>query len=148
MSRALIARNTDLRRLEDEGYTLRIVDDAYLLVENVPYVTAQGVVEEGTLVMELTLSGDLTVAPDKHVAHWTGEFPYEASGNKLLALIHEQTAKSSVSESIPPAYQLSAKPDDGYKDYYHKVSTYVDILGAVDIQASARRELTTWIMAA
>ena len=30
MSRALIARNRDLRSLEDEGYTLRIVDDAYL----------------------------------------------------------------------------------------------------------------------
>ena len=128
MSRALIARNADLKRLEDEGYTLRIVDDAYLLVENVPYVTAQGGVEEGTLVMELTLSGDLTVAPAKHVAHWTGEFPYEASGSKLLALIHEQATKGSLSESIPPAYQLSAKPDGGYKDYHHKATTYVDIL--------------------
>ena len=41
MSHALIARNKDLRRLQDEGYTPRIVDEAYLLVENVPYVTAQ-----------------------------------------------------------------------------------------------------------
>ena len=56
MSRALIARNRDLRRLEDEGYTLRIIDDAYLMVENVPYVTAQSQVEEGALVMELTLT--------------------------------------------------------------------------------------------
>ena len=41
MSHALIARSRDLRRLQDEGYTLRIVDQAYLLVDNVPYVTAQ-----------------------------------------------------------------------------------------------------------
>lgn len=128
MSRALIARNRDLRTLEDEGYTLRIVDEAYLLVDNVPYVTAKGEVDEGTLVMELTLSGDLTVTPANHVAHWAGEFPYEANGNKLLALLTEDAGKSSLAGSLPPAYQLSAKPDGGYRDYYHKVTTYVDIL--------------------
>ena len=67
MSRALIARNRDLRSLEDQGYTLRIVDDAYLVVENVPYVTAQGEAQESALVMELTLSGDLTVRPAQPV---------------------------------------------------------------------------------
>ena len=128
MSHVLIARNTDLRELEKEGYTLRIVDDGYLLTENVPYVTADGEVHEGTLVMELTLSGDLTVPPTTHVAHWTGEVPYDASGSKLLALIHENARKSLLSESIPLTYQLSAKPDDGYRDYHHKVTTYVDIL--------------------
>ena len=128
MSHALIARNADLRRIEEEGYTLRIVDHAYLLIENVPYVTADGEVQEGILVMELTLSGDRAVSPTTHVAHWAGEFPYDASGNKLLALIRENAKKSSLSELIPPAYQLSAKPDDGYRDYYHKVTTYVELL--------------------
>ena len=128
MSHALIARNSDLRKLEKEGYTLRIVDDGYLLIENVPYVTAHGEVREGTLVMELTLSGDLTVPPTTHVAHWTGEFPCDASGTRLLVLIQENAKKRSLSESIPPAYQLSAKPDDGYRDYHHKVSTYLEIL--------------------
>ena len=128
MSRALIARNTDLRKLEEEGYTLRVVDDAYLLIENVPYVTAQGDVQEGSLVMELTLSGDCTVQPTKHVAYWTGEFPYEANGDKLLALVIEDAGKDSLCDSILPVYQFSAKPDDGYKNYHHKVTTYVDIL--------------------
>ena len=128
MSRALIARNRDLRDLEDEGYTLRIADGAYLLVENVPYVTVQLAVEEGTLVMELTLSGDLTGRPASHVAYWAGEFPYEAGGTKLLALLTEGAVKASLSDSLPPAYQLSAKPDGGYRDYHHKVTTYVDIL--------------------
>lgn len=128
MSHALIVRNADLRKLEKEGYTLRIVDDAYLLIENVPYVTVHGAVHEGILVMELTLSGDLTVRPATHAAHWTGEFPYDASGNKLLTLIHENSKKGSLSGSIPPTYQLSAKPDGGYRDYHHKVTTYVEIL--------------------
>jgi len=60
MSHALIARSNDLRRLQDEGYTLRIVDQAYLLVKHVPYVTAQCEVHEGTLVMKLTLSDATT----------------------------------------------------------------------------------------
>ena len=128
MSRALIARNQDLRCLQDEGYSLRIIDEGYLLVENIPYVTPQGDVQEGSLVMDLTLSGDTTVPPTTHVAYWTGEFPHYASGKKLLALIHESTVKSTLSDSIPPAYQFSAKPDNGYRDYHHKVTTYVDIL--------------------
>ena len=128
MSHALIALNTDLRKLEEEGYTLRIVDDGYLLTENVPYVTVHREVHEGTLVMELTLSGNLTVPPNTHVAHWTGEFPYDASGNKLLTLIQENANKESLSGSISPTFQFSAKPDGGYKDYHHKVTTYVEIL--------------------
>ena len=128
MSHALIARNADLRRLEEEGFTVRIVDDGYLQIENVPYVTAQGDVQDGILVMDLTLSGDRTVPPTTHVAYWAGEFPYEASGQKLVALIHEGTEKSLLSKLIPPAYQLSAKPTGGYRDYHHKVTTYVDII--------------------
>ena len=129
MSHALIARNSDLRQLQEEGYTLRIVDGGYLLTGNVPYVTARGDVQEGTLIMELTLSGDLTVPPTTHVAHWSGEFPYDAGGNKLLALIHDNTKRGSLSTLLPPAYQLSAKPDGRYRDYHHKVATYVEILG-------------------
>ena len=128
MSHALIARNADLKKLETDGYTLRIVDKGYLLIENVPYVTVHSEVREGTLVVELTLSGDLTVRPTDHVAHWTGEFPYDASGNKLLALIHENAKKDSLPKWILPTYLLSAKADGGYKDYHHKVTTYVEIL--------------------
>ena len=144
MSRALIARNPDLRRLEDEGYSLRIVDDAYLLVENVPYVTRERDVHEGSLVMELTLSGDRTVRPGNHVAHWTGEFPHCADGSKLVALIHENRRKRTLSESVPPAYQLSAKPDDGYRDYHHKVTTYVELLSREARQISLDSTAQQW----
>ncbi|MBC9867486.1 MAG: ThiF family adenylyltransferase [Opitutae bacterium] len=131
MSRALIARNRDLRRLEDEGYTLRIVDEAYLLIDNVPYVTVNGEVQESALILHLTLSGEETVLPADHIAHiayWVGEFPYEANGEKLLALIKGDAKRMSLSDSLPTVYELSAKPDYGYSDYYHKVSTYVEIL--------------------
>ena len=144
MSHAQIARSQDLRRLQDEGYTLRIVDEAYLLVENVPYVTAQGEVHEGTLIMDLTLNDDITVPPTTHVVHWTGEFPHYANGDKLLTLIHERKAKRMVSDSIPHAYQLSAKPDGGYRDYHHKATTYVEILGREARQLDPNATAQQW----
>ena len=145
MSHALIARSRDLRRLQDEGYTLRIVDQAYLLVDNVPYVTAQGEVHEAVLVMNLTLSNDLTVPPDTHVANWTGEFPHCANGEKLIALLHESAGKSSLSDSLPPVFQFSAKPDGGaYRDYHHKVTTYVEILGSEARQLDPNATAQQW----
>ena len=128
MLHALIARSTDLHRLQEDGYTLRIIDGGYLVIDNIPYVTASREIQEGSLIMELNLSGDVTAPPTSHVAYWTGEFPHRADGTKLDALLHENTRKSSISRSIPPVYQLSARPDNGYTDYHHKVSTYVDIL--------------------
>ena len=129
MSHALIARSNDLKLLQSEGYTLRIVDQAYLLIEDVPYVNAQSEVSEAALLMDLTLSGDVTVQPGHHIAYWTGGFPHRANGKKLIALLHEDARTTSLSPSLPSTYQFSAKPDDKYTDYHHKVTTYVEILG-------------------
>ena len=144
MSHALIARSPDLRRLQDDGYTLRIVDQAYLLVDNVPYVTAQGEVHEGALVMDLTLNNDVTVKPNTHVTNWTGEFPCCANGEKLLALLAEGAGTTSLSDSLPPVYQFSAKPHGGYEDYHHKVSTYVEILGREARQLDPNATAQQW----
>ena len=144
MSHAPIARSTDLRRLQDEGYTLRIVDEAYLLVENVPYVTAQDEVHEATLVMDLTLNDDITVKSANHVAHWTGGFPCRANGEKLVALLAEGARKASLSDSLPPVYQFSAKPRGGYSDYHHKVTTYVEILGREARQLDPNATAQQW----
>jgi len=145
MSHALIARSSDLRRLQDEGYTLRIVDQAYLFVDNVPYVTAQGEVNKAALVTSLTLSDGLTVTPDTHVAHWTGEFPHCANGEKLIALLDEGTVKSSLSDSLPTAFQFSAKPDGGaYRNYHHKVTTYAEILGREARQLDPNATAQQW----
>ena len=74
--------------------------------------------------MNLTLSDDLTVPPDNHVAHWTREFPYRANREKLIALLDESAGKSQLSDSLLPVFQFSAKPDGGaYRDYHHKVTT-------------------------
>ena len=127
MSRELIALSPDLRALEADGYCLRIADDALLVIDRVPYVTASREVQRAELVMPLTLRGDATTKPDDHVAYWTGEHPHHANGKTLDALLVPYSVPVHMSRTFPSVLQFSAKAD--YQDYRHKVRTYVEILG-------------------
>ena len=126
MSRELIARSTDLTSLEANGYSLRIVDDAYLVVDRVQYVTASRQVGQAELIMVLTLQGDRTATPGDHVAYWSGTHPYRANGTTLDALLLPSSQRTSVCPSFPSVLMFSAKTN--YRDYFHKVTTYVGIL--------------------
>ena len=127
MSRGLIDRSPDLRTLEAKGYCLRIADDAFLVIDRVPYVTAAKEVQRAELVMVLTLRGDATAKPCDHVAYWAGKHPCLADGRKLDALLEPNSVRQSVSPSFPSVLMFSAKAD--YQNYHHKVTTYVEILG-------------------
>ena len=127
MSRGLIARSPDLRTLEAKLYSLCIVDDAFLVISGVPYVTATQQVQRAELVMILTLRGDKTAKPGDHVAYWSGEHPHRSDGRKLDALLAPNSGRESVSPSFPSVLMFSAKAD--YRDYHHKVTTYAEILG-------------------
>lgn len=126
MSRELIDHSDDLGRLEAEGYKLRIVDDAYLVIDGVEYVTPAGKEGVGQLMMPLTLQGNTTVKPDTHVAYWEGERPHRAGGGPLEALLMPDASPQDAGPSFPAVFMFSAKSD--YRDYHHKVSTYVELL--------------------
>ena len=126
MSHELIDRSPDLRKLSDTGYCLRIVDDAFLVVGEVPYVTATNAVQRAELIMVLTLGGNTTAQPADHVAYWSGEHPYHANRNSLDALLVPNASRTNLCPSFPSVLMFSAKAP--YRDYFHKVSTYVDIL--------------------
>ena len=126
MSRGLIARSPDLRALEAERYSLRIADDAFLVIDGVPYVTVARKVQRAELIMILTLKSDTTTKPSDHVAYWSGEHPHHADGRTLDSLLVPDSGRNLVSPSFPSVLMFSAKAD--YRDYYHKVTTYVEIL--------------------
>jgi hypothetical protein len=127
MSKPRISLSPDLQRLRDEGFNIEI-RATYLLLKDVPYVTASRQVKCGTLVSTLTMGGDVTVAPDTHVAMFVGEYPCDSNGAELEAI------KSSGPQQLAPDlyidFQFSSKPYDGapYSDYYHKMTSYVAIL--------------------
>ena len=124
MSHELIARSTDLTRLKEERYSISITDDAYLKIDGVPYVTAGNTIACASLLMAMTLNGGVAGKPPDHVAYWTGELPHRANKSSL----EDKIGGSSGSQigSVGNVLMFSARAD--YKDYHHKVVTYVELL--------------------
>lgn len=141
MSRALIARNPDLRRLRDEGYSVE-VRGAHLLVHDIPYLDGQGQVQRGTLVSTLAMAGnDRTASPDTHVAHFIGAHPHQRAGGEITAIKHA-SGRATLAEGITIDHSFSNKPPQGYPDYHAKMTRYIAIISAeaqsVDPTATAK----------
>jgi hypothetical protein len=139
MSQRLIARSPDLKKLQDEGYDIS-TRDAVLIVRDVPYLTSEGQVKRGTLVTTLVLADDVTVNPvDDHVAFFAGDKPHLAAGAAIPHIIGENLEQTY--GSVEVQFQLSSKPQpEGtkYRDYHHKMATYVRLLSgpAKNVEAS------------
>lgn len=140
MSRRLISRSPDLRRLQEEGYEVE-VRDGYLVVGHIPYVNAERQVKLGTLVSTLSLAGDMTAQPDTHVVNFVGEAPCDSLGRQL-GRIMAGSGQRTLAPDLVVDHMFSSKPPTGYGDYYEKVTTYAQILAApamaLDTTATAR----------
>jgi hypothetical protein len=140
MSRELISRSSDLKRLQDEGYDIE-ERAGYLLVQHIPYVNANREVKYGTLVSKLELSGDATTKPSDHVAYFDGETPCDRDG-QILNKILNSSGHQDFGNGVVAEHTFSSKPTDGYQDYYEKMTTYVIMLAgqaqAIDPDATAK----------
>jgi len=126
MSRALFSRNPDLKRLLDEGYFVQ-QQGGYLVMREVPYVDARREARIGTLISSLTLAGDQTRTPDTHVVHWDGDFPCHADGSRIQGISHAAGA-FDLGHGLKATHSFSSKPDGGYTDYHHKMTSYANII--------------------
>jgi hypothetical protein len=140
MSHPLINHSPDLRRLREEGYDIEIRAD-HLLVKQVPYVTAERVVERGILVSDLTTSGITTTPNPYHVVWFVGSIPCDNHGRALDEIISQRT-DMSIGGNLAASCSFSRKPAEGYPDYYAKMTGYVNILlgyaQAIDPSVTAR----------
>jgi hypothetical protein len=141
MSRQLISRNHDLRRLLDEGYKIEVRSNL-LLVHSVPYVNSRREVALGTLVSELTtVSPGVLGRPATHQIHFIGEHPCKPDGSELVQIKHS-SGRFPLADQIEAQHYFSNKPRTGYADYYEKVTTYVRVISnqarAIDPKADAR----------
>jgi hypothetical protein len=140
MSRGLISRSPDLKRLRDEGYDVK-VRSGHLLIGDVAYVNARREVKRGILVSTLALAGDITAKPDTHVAYFVGDHPCHADGREIEQ-IKNPSGGRALAEGVVVNHTFSAKPIDPYSDYHAKMTTYVAILEgparAIDPTATAR----------
>lgn len=126
MSQQLISRSPDLKQLRDEGYDIEI-RSGHLLVKSIPYVNSGKEVRRGTLVTPLgDISGDVTHQPSEHTAYFIGDHPCRADGALIEGIRHSSETKS-LARGVVVNHMFSAKPkpDGRYRDYHHKMTTYV-----------------------
>jgi hypothetical protein len=114
----------DLQRLVDEGYV--ITDQgAYLILDNVPYVTQARLIERGALICaydekQVRVTGD-------HTVYFTGPVPFRDDQTSLVpAMMADETVQSIAGRTVQ--CRLSNKPDDVelmLANYYNKLTHYV-----------------------
>lgn len=131
MSRRLISRSADLRRLREQGYAVDVVG-GNLLLRDIPYVAPDGTVQYGILVSPLNLAGDTTVAPQDHVARWCGQKPHDAAGQPLDRVVNGPVQGEALTDGTPVDWMFSSKPSGvgRYADYFEKMSTYATIVSS------------------
>lgn len=143
MSPPPISLSPDLALLKKEGYEVAI-RFGHLVITGVPYVNSHGEVRLGTLVSDLSMAGDVTTKPANHVAMFAGDFPSDAKGRPLEKLRHS-SSDMAIGPGLVINHSFSRKPASGYKDYHHKMTTYVALLASharavdPDVTAQTRR---------
>lgn len=126
MSTAPFNHSADLKRLRDEGYFVQI-KGGLLIMRDVPYVNAERKVLTGTLISSLNMAGNVTQKPDTHVIHFDGEYPCKSDGTPIQS-ISKSSGNFDLGHGVTAKHDFSSKPDGGYTDYHHKMTTYATIL--------------------
>jgi len=126
MSHRLIAHSPDLLAMRNDGFNLEI-RNGYLLVKDVPYVTASAkVLGDGVLIAKLdthVVDGhERTRKPEGHVAYWTGEHPCHADGSKLRSFENPSEAQD-FGGGVKADFTFSAH--NSYRDYEQKMLGYL-----------------------
>jgi hypothetical protein len=129
MSQELVNRSPDLKRLRDEGFAIEVVQPAYLVVRDVPYVNSRREVKVGILVSELSLANNVTTKPTTHVIFFSGEHPCHKDGTNIAQITHQSGTQNL--GGIAVHHSFSNKPGpEGYRDYFEKVDTYVRVISS------------------
>jgi hypothetical protein len=115
-----IARNADLKRLWDDGYEIE-VRELYLIVHHIPYLNVQLEIKYGILVTPLEVAGDSTIKPTDHKAYFIGSLPYKADGTPVFNTAHNPQV---FLPGLQVEFMLSLRPDEGYQDFYEKITRY------------------------
>ena len=141
MSDSRLVRNSpDLARLVQDGFAVRIVN-AFLVVDDIPFVNADGQVQRGSLLCPLDTSGTTTAPPSTHVMCFVGGVPRDRSGQAIDGLVNEGVEKWSATPELTATCGFSQKPTGGYPDFYEKVTYYAPMITgpaqAIDPAATA-----------
>lgn len=127
MSQKQIDLSPDLKRLQNEGYEFE-VRDGYGIMSRIPYLTSNGKTQYASLISNIGFQGDIAKYDGQHIIYFTGEYPCDLNGNEINPI--RNSPNNSVFAGISVKYMFSNKPDENYKDYYDKFTSYANIISA------------------
>lgn len=133
--------NPHIQRLVDEGYTIEFIDEKYILVENVPYVSASREICRAA-VISVYHEKDGVAHIGNHDVWFTGSIPCTERGESLESVMVAGNKPQLVAgrQAIHLSYK-SERPET-LSDIYNKLTHYIRKLqgyaNAIDPTASAR----------
>jgi ThiF family len=117
MSATQISLSSDLKKLEAEGFRLRVIcGDAYhLLVEGIPYVTESKNLSRGILY-------------SNHQCYWIGTAPCDANGQIMHELISGGKELKGDGINVDVGFSRKHADHSQYRSYHEKIWTYVRLI--------------------
>ncbi|MEE4197347.1 MAG: ThiF family adenylyltransferase [Bacteroidales bacterium] len=124
----LISHNDDIKRLWDEGLVME-ERNSFLIIHRVPYLNSKKEIKYGSLVSNLQLSGFITNKNPSHTVYFAGEIPCKLNGKPFSIVNNSKACEIANGFKVDHYFSSLPKPH-GYKDYYHKMMTYINMISA------------------
>lgn len=115
-----------IQQLIDEGYSVEIRENKFLLINRVPYLNKDLEARYGTIISELEMNGNDVKLNPQHPIYFNGEQPYKSNGKML----NPNKGKKDVvllpnlKGDLYYSYKKNGQP---YPNYYEKMKHYVHI---------------------
>lgn len=127
MLRTLLDHNEDLELLIKKGYALSI-DSNYLVVRDIPYLDDKGNLQIGAIVSVLIFVTQQQIKIQDHQIFFCGSHPHELGGTPIRNLGGGATTLNLISDDLVVQRSFSNKPTGGFKNWYDKIVSYVEII--------------------
>ena len=132
----------------EKGYAVAY-DSNYLVVRDIPYLSASGESQLGAIVAKLVFLDEVHVHLDNHQVWWAGGTPHNIDGTPI-ANLGARAASLKLSEAsadVVVTYRFSHKLKSNgqlrdYVDFFEKIETYSDVIGGPAMEKRGVTPLT------
>lgn len=125
----LLNHNEDLKKLVEKGYAIAL-DSNCIIVRDIPYLDDKLNLKIATIVAKIEFKDQLHIKPVNHQVYFSGTSPYGLNGSVIPKMGDNNTSLSLSSECNDFTIQriFSNKPQNGFKDFYELIESYVRII--------------------
>lgn len=128
MLQQLISLNSDLQKLQSEGFDLEI-RDGQIYIHHVPFLNSKQEICAGTLAFTYSAQGNILAPPSDHTAHWIGSKPYTITGHEVPSLINKQVnGWNGHAETYFLSLYRDGQSGRPYSDFYVKATFYFNTI--------------------